>query len=46
MPSLPGRPISGRQALSALGAPVGEHLAATDSRHAGAKTMPVLANEL
>ncbi len=40
----PGR--SGRQALAALGAAVGEHLAAADRRHPGAEAMPPLADQL
>lgn len=35
-----------RQALAALGAAVGEHLAAADSRHASAKAMAALADQL
>ena len=39
-------PRSGRQALTALGPPVGQHLAASDGRHAGAEPMPPLADQL
>src|SRR6185312_2823258 len=37
---------SGREALAALGTTVGQHLAAPDGFHAGAKPMPALADQL
>ncbi len=37
---------SGRQALATFGAAVGEHLAAADRRHPGAKPVPALADQL
>ena len=42
----PRKPRSGRQALAALGAAVGQHLAASDGRHAGAEPVPPLADQL
>ena len=39
-------PGSGGQALAALGAAVGQHLAAADGRHAGAEPVPPLADQL
>ena len=40
------RPGSGRQALAALGAAVGQHPAASDGGHAGAEPVPPLADQL
>src|SRR5581483_4325904 len=37
---------SGRQALAALGAAAGQHLAAAHRGHAGAETVPALADQL
>ena len=39
-------PSSGRQALAALGAAVGQHLAAADGGHAGTESVPPLADQL
>ena len=39
-------PRSGRKALAPLGPPVGQHLAASDCRHAGAESVPPLADQL
>jgi hypothetical protein len=39
-------PGSGRKFGATLGATVSDHLAAANRRHAGAKTMPALADEL
>jgi hypothetical protein len=38
-------PGSGRKFGAPLGTAVGDHLAAANRRHAGAKTMPALADE-
>ena len=39
-------PASGRQALAALGAAIGQDFAAADRRHAGAESVPALADKL